>query len=155
MIVSNMPLGMVVVKMLKSMFKILEVRAAEQTNVKLTMTQFGLLFAISEEKEEVFLKDMAEKMGKDKSAILRMIDLLEKKEFIRRVVDQNDRRKNQLLVTKKGERIIAEFLEIELKLNSEIQDGLSEADIQTFYKVVNHLKIKSEQLRVSDEIGLI
>jgi len=153
--VSNMPLGMVVVKMLKSMFKILEVRAAEQTNAKLTMTQFGLLFAINAEKEEVILKNMAEKMGKDKSAILRMIDLLEKKEFICRVVDQNDRRKNQLLVTKKGERIIAEFLEIELKLNSEIQDGLSEADIQTFFKVVNHLKIKSEQLRVSDEIGLI
>lgn len=150
-----MPLGMVVVKMLKSMFKILEVRAAEQTNAKLTMTQFGLLFAINAEKEEVILKNMAEKMGKDKSAILRMIDLLEKKEFICRVVDQNDRRKNQLLVTKKGERIIAEFLEIELKLNSEIQDGLSEADIQTFFKVVNHLKIKSEQLRVSDEIGLI
>lgn len=143
---TNAPFGTAVIGMLKSIFWVLEIRAAEQINIKLTMVQFGLLFSISEEKEEVILKDIAEKMGKDKSSILRMIDLLEKKELVRRVVDQNDRRKNQLLVTKKGERYITEFLEIELKLNREIQEGLSDADIQTFYKVVNHLKTKSEQL---------
>jgi MarR family transcriptional regulator for hemolysin len=143
---TNIPLGTTVIGMLKSIFRVLEIRAAEQINIRLTMVQFGLLFSISEEKEEVILKDMAEKMGKDKSSILRMVDLLEKKELVRRVVDQNDRRKNQLLITKKGERYITEFLEIELKLNREIQEGLSDADIQTFYKVVNHLKTKSEQL---------
>jgi MarR family transcriptional regulator, transcriptional regulator for hemolysin len=143
---TNIPLGTAVIGMLKSIFRVLEIRAAEQINIRLTMVQFGLLFSINEEKEEVILKDMAEKMGKDKSSILRMVDLLEKKELVRRVVDQNDRRKNQLLITKKGERYITEFLEIELKLNREIQEGLSDADIQTFYKVVNHLKTKSEQL---------
>lgn len=63
-------------------------RAAKQTGLKLTMPQFVLLFKISEEKEEVTLKDMAEKLGKDKSAILRMIDLLEKKELVRRAVEK-------------------------------------------------------------------
>jgi len=144
---SEKPLGMVVVGMLKSMFRVLEGRVTGKTQIKLTMAQFGLLFNISEEKEEVILKDMAEKMCKDKSAILRMIDLLENKELVRRVVDQNDRRKNQLLVTKKGERVIADFHDIELALNREIQDGLSDADMQTFYKVVNHLKEKSDQLK--------
>jgi MarR family transcriptional regulator, transcriptional regulator for hemolysin len=143
---SNVPLGLIVVRTLKSMFRVLEIRASEKTDMKLTMGQFGLLFSISEEKDEVILKDMAEKMGKDKSAILRMIDLLEKKELVRRVVDQNDRRKNQLLVTKKGERIICEFQEIELELNAELQEGLTEAEMQTFYKVVNHIKVKSDQL---------
>ena len=140
----KMPLGMIVVNMLKPMFCVLEIRAAKQTDIKLTMPQFVLLFKISEEKEEVTLKDMAEKFGKDKSAILRMIDLLEKKELVRRAVDQNDRRKNQLLVTKKGERLIAEFREIESELNSELLEGLSDADMETFYKVANHIQIKSE-----------
>ena len=149
---SKMPLGLVVVKMLKPMFCILEMRAAKQTDIKLTMPQFVLLFTISEEKEEVILKDMAEKLGKDKSAILRMIDLLEKKELLRRVVDQNDRRKNQLLVTKKGERLIAEFRNIEFELNCELLEGLSDADMQTFYKVVNHIKVKSDQLKIATAI---
>ena len=148
----KMPLGMVVIKMLKPMFRVLEFRASKQTNIKLTMAQFGLLFAISEEKEEVILKDMAEKMGKDKSAILRMIDLLEKKELVRRVVDLNDRRKNYIMVTKKCERLIAEFRNIELELNSELLEGISDADMQTFYKVVDHIKIKSDQLCLISKI---
>ena len=143
----KMPLGMVVVKMLKPMFCVLEMRAARQTDLKLTMAQFVLLFTISEEKEEVILKDMAEKLGKDKSSILRMIDLLEKKELLRRVVDQNDRRKNQLLVTKKGERFIAEFRNVELELNMELLEGLSDTDMQTFYKVLNHITVKADQLK--------
>ena len=143
----KIPLGMVVVKMLKPMFCVLEMRAAKQTDLKLTMAQFVLLFTISEEKEEVILKDMAEKLGKDKSAILRMIDLLEKKELLRRAVDQNDRRKNQLLVTKKGERLIAEFRNVEFELNSELLEGLSDTDMQTFYKVLKHITVKADQLK--------
>ena len=143
----KMPLGMIVVNMLKPMFCVLEMRAAKQTGLKLTMPQFVLLFKISEEKEEVTLKDTAEKLGKDKSAILRMIDLLEKKELVRRAVDQNDRRKNQ-----KGERLIAEFREIESELNSELLEGLSDADMETFYKVANHIQIKSEQLKIATQI---
>ena len=149
---SKMPLGLVVVKMLKPMFCVLEMRAAKQTDIKLTMPQFVLLFTISEEKEEVILKDMAEKLGKDKSAILRMIDLLEKKELLRRAVDQNDRRKNQLLVTKKGERLIAEFRNVEFELNCELLEGLSDADMQTFYKVVNHITVKADQLKIATAI---
>jgi MarR family transcriptional regulator, transcriptional regulator for hemolysin len=148
----KMPLGMVVIKMLKPMFRVLEMRASKQTNVKLTMAQFGLLFAINEEKEEVILKDMAEKMGKDKSAILRMIDLLEKKELVRRVVDLNDRRKNYIMVTKKCERLIAEFRHVELELNCELLEGISDADMQTFYKVVEHIKAKSDQLCLVSKI---
>ena len=147
-----MPLGMVVIKMLKPMFRVLEFRASKQTDIKLTMAQFGLLFAISEEKEEVILKDMAEKMGKDKSAILRMIDLLEKKELVRRVVNLNDRRKNYILVTKKGERLIAEFRQVELELNCELLEGISDADMQTFYDVVDHIKAKSDQLCLISKI---
>lgn len=150
--VLKIPLGLVVIKMLKPMFCVLEMRAAKQTDMKLTMPQFVLLFTINEEKEEVILKDMAEKLGKDKSAILRMIDLLEKKELVRRVVDQNDRRKNQLMVTKKGERLIAEFRKIESELNSELLEGLSDADMETFYKVTNHIQIKSEQLKIASTI---
>ncbi|MDP4238915.1 MAG: MarR family transcriptional regulator [Bacteroidota bacterium] len=149
---SNIPLGMTIIKFLKPMFRVLEIRAAKQTDIKLTMAQFGLLFTISEEKEEVILKDVAEKMGKDKSAILRMIDLLEKKELVRRVVDSTDRRKNHIIVTKKGEQFIVEFREIELKLNNELQEGLSVNDMKTFYKVVDHLKVKSDQLYLISKI---
>jgi len=146
---TNIPLGMVVVRMLKAMFRVLEIRVNEQTGIKLTMSQFGLLFAINEEKDEVILRDIAEKMGKDKSSTLRMIDILQKKELICRVVDQNDRRKNKLLITAKGEKLIDDFRKTELKLNDELQGGLSIDDMMTFYKVLDHLKIESDKLFTS------
>lgn len=140
---------MVVFGMLKPIFRIIESRTHERFGIKLTMAQLALLHTISRETDEVILKDVADKMVKDKSSVVRMVDQLEKKELLRRVVDQNDRRKNLLFITKKGERIIAEFLEIELQLNQELQTGLSTADLDAFYRTISHLKHNAEQIKIN------
>lgn len=137
---------MIIGKMMNVMFRVLKKRTNEQTDAKLTLEQFGLLYAISQEENEVIQTEMAEIMGKDKSAILRMIDSLEKKELARRVVDQNDRRKNRIMVSKKGERAIEQWLKVEFNLIDELVAGVDETDMQTFYKVINHIKSNAEKL---------
>jgi MarR family transcriptional regulator, transcriptional regulator for hemolysin len=137
---------MVMIKMIHEVFRALKKRISEQTEAKLTGEQFGLLYAISRKAEEVTQKDMAELMCKDQSAILRMIDLLEAKELLRRVVDKTDRRKNQIMVTKKGERAIELYLEIEFQLTEELQQGLSQAELDMFYKVIHHIQTRAKQL---------
>ena len=140
------PFGMIVNKMILEFFQALKKRTGEQTEDRLTIDQFGLLYAISLEEDEVIQKDMAETMGKDKSAILRMIDTLEEKELVRRVVGRADRRKNNIMVTKKGERIIGQYLKIEFELTEELQQGLSKSELDTFYKVIEHIRNKAKQL---------
>ncbi|HNW98886.1 MAG TPA: MarR family transcriptional regulator [Bacteroidales bacterium] len=142
----NIPLGMIICRMMHEMFRVLKKQAFEQTEIKLSLEQFGLLHTINMKSEDVIQNDMAKMMGRDKSSILRLIDSLEEKELVRRVVDKNDRRKNYLMVTKKGEKIIEQYLEIEFKLVKELQDGLSKSDIETFYKVINHIKSNAEKL---------
>jgi MarR family transcriptional regulator, transcriptional regulator for hemolysin len=142
----KLPLGMVVARMLHEMFRVLKKRTGEKAEIKLTIEQFGLLYAIHMKNEDVIQQDMADIMGKDKSAIYRVIDSLEEKELVRRVVDKNDRRKNFLMVTKKGKVVIEQYLEIEYKLIDELQEGLSKTDIDKFYFVVNHIRNKAEQL---------
>jgi MarR family transcriptional regulator for hemolysin len=88
---------------------------------------------------------MADMMGKDKSTILRLIDSLEAKELVRRVIVTKDRRKNYLMVTKKGEGVIKQYMEIYSKFINEIQQGLTESELKIFYKVVNHFKSKAEK----------
>ncbi|BDX38356.1 hypothetical protein CYCD_17110 [Tenuifilaceae bacterium CYCD] len=75
------PFGMIVGRMMHAMFRVLRNRTNEQTEAKLTIEQFGLLFAISKQKNDIIQKDVAGMMGKDKSAILRMIYSLEKKDW--------------------------------------------------------------------------
>jgi len=142
----KLPLGMIVGRMMHEMFRVLKKRTGEMAEIKLTIEQFGLLHSINMKNEDVIQQDMADIMGKDKSAIYRIIDTLEEKELVRRVVDKNDRRKNFLMVTKKGEAVIEQYLEIEYKLIKELKEGLGKSDIDTFYSVVNHIRNKAEKL---------
>jgi len=137
---------MILAPMMNEMFRVLKRRTSSQTDMKLTIEQFGFLFAIKEKKDEVIQKDMAEILGKDQSAILRTVDALQKKDLIRRVTGTNDRRKNFLMVTKKGERVIDQYLNIEFQLNEELLVGLTDSDLDAFYKVVEHVKNRAETL---------
>lgn len=137
---------MLVGRMMKEFFRIMKKRSEDQTEEKLTIEQFRLLKVISLEPDEVIQKDIAEILGKDKSAILRMVDCLESRELLRRVVDINDRRKNRIMVSKKGERAIEQFVKVELQLTNELMDGLDDADIEAFLRVIEHIQAKAQQL---------
>jgi MarR family transcriptional regulator, transcriptional regulator for hemolysin len=145
MIIQDKPFAMQVGKTMQELFRVLKKRTGEQTEAKISIEQFVLLYRINLEQDEVIQNDMAGIMGKDKSSILRMIDCLENKDLVRRVVNINDRRKNHIMVTKKGERVINQHLETELELMKELQEGLTENDMEMFYKVLNHIRNNAEK----------
>ena len=53
-------------------------------------------------KKDMIQQDIAEIMDKNKSAVLRSIDILEQKGFVKRVIAQGDRRKNIITLTDTG-----------------------------------------------------
>ncbi|NWJ50552.1 MAG: MarR family transcriptional regulator [Bacteroidetes bacterium] len=142
----KLPLGVVVAKMNREMFRVLRKRFYESSETKLTIEQFGLLFAISNNEEDVVQQDMANFFGKDKSSILRLIDTLEEKELIQRIIDSQDRRKKCLFVTDKGSEVIKQYLDIEFGLLDELQMGLTKSDMDTFYKVVQTIQKNAKEL---------
>ena len=89
---------------------------------------------------------MADMMGKDKSAILRLIDSLEEKDLVRRVADIKDRRKNYLMVTKLGYRVIEQYMKIADDMMVVIQEGLSQEEIDTYHRVVSHITNKAKKM---------
>ena len=140
------PFGMAIGSMMREVIRLLKTRISEEADIKLTMEQIGLMFAIYNTKEEVIQQDLACSMGKDKSAILRTLDTIETMELVKRVSDTTDRRKKYLILTKKGETVIEQCLEIELELTTKLQEGLSNEEITTFYKVVNHIKTNAKTM---------
>jgi len=137
---------MAIGSMMREVVRLLKKRITEQAEIKLTIEQIGLLLVISMHKEEVIQQELACSMGKDKSAILRTIDMIEAKDLVKRVSDTADRRKKYLMITKKGERVIEQYLTIEHELTNLLQSGLSEEDITVFYKVVDHIKTNAKAL---------
>jgi MarR family transcriptional regulator for hemolysin len=129
-------------KMMHEVYRVFKKRSDEltQVEIKISAEQFSLLYAITTKAEDVIQKDMAEMMGKDKSVILRLIDSLEEKELVRRVPDIKDRRKNYLMVTKTGYRVIDQYMKVVYDMMEELQQGLTQSEIDNFHKVVGHLK---------------
>lgn len=142
----NLPVGFIIGGMMRAMFRVLKRRTFELTETKLTIEQFGLLFNIKREGDDIIQKEMADIMGKDPSSMLRMIDSLEKKELIKRVVDVNDRRKNKILITQKGEKTIEQYLKIEIELSNELINDIPASDLEAFHRVINHIKNKAEKM---------
>lgn len=137
---------MVVGRMMHEMFRVLRIRASETSDVKLTGEQFGLLHVINMKNETCVQQDLANMMGKDKSAILRLIDSLEEKKLVVRVVDSTDRRKNCLHVTDFGKEIIKQYIEMEGIISKEFTAGISDEDMDTFYRVIASIRTNAEQL---------
>lgn len=131
---------------LVEMFHAIRKRIRDQTEVKLNITreQFKLLRAIDQAKEEAIQKDMADMIGKNKSTILRLLDSLEAKGLVRRVADTKDRRKNYLMVTKKGKEIIKQYEYILKQIVEDLEQGLTASELNTFYKVAAHFKSRAE-----------
>lgn len=134
--------------LIRDLFHLFTKRIEQQTlePVKITHEQFALLYAISNRKEEVIQQDMAEMMKKDKSVVLRIIDSLEEKDLIRRVVDKKDRRKNCLMITKVGARVISNCQAIGKQLVEEIHQGIDEEDLKVFFKVIKQLTENTNRL---------
>jgi len=138
--------GMALGGMMREVVRLLKKRISDQADIHLTMEQIGLLLIIYTSQDEVIQQELACTLGKDKSAILRTIDVVEEKDLIKRVSDTTDRRKKYLMITKKGERVIDEYMKIELQLTTELQQGLTEEDMNIFYKVVNHIKTTAKAI---------
>ena len=134
--------------LIRDIFRVFMERINERMGdeVKLTHEQFAVLFHISEMDDEVTQQEMAERMKKDKSVILRMVDVLEEKNLVRRVTDPNDRRKNCLMLTKSGTRLIEGYKAIGLEIIDQIHEGIDGNDLDTFYRVIGQLRTNTNHI---------
>lgn len=136
---------MVVGRMLGRMGKVFK-RELNEAQIDITLEQLGLLHAISENEQDVVQQDMADIMNKDKSAILRLIDSLEKKGLVVRSIDPQDRRKNLLFVTEQGMAVLVKIGGVAAQINPKFVENISQADLDTFFAVAEKIKQNAERL---------
>ena len=146
----ELPLGMIVSGMMKQFFRILRKRIHEFDSDS-TIEQMGILHAIKSKQEDMIQQNMADLLGKDKSSILRSIDLLEKRGLLHRIKDPNDRRKNIISLSESGKEKLHQHFEMERKLTDSLIEGINEAELKNFYAVISRIKDNAERLSESKE----
>jgi MarR family transcriptional regulator for hemolysin len=139
------PLGLTIGPMLSAVMRPIKA-ILKQEGIPYSIEHLVLLKITRECKDTVVQQDLAEKMGKDKSMILRIVDILENDGLLRRIVDPNDRRRNILEVTYLGNQFINRFQEIELMISTELLKNLTDEEIESFFSVVEKIKTNAEKL---------
>jgi DNA-binding MarR family transcriptional regulator len=118
-------------------------RAIKKNGIEATVEQWGLL-NIVKESPGIIQNDIAGKSMKDKTNVTRMLDLLEKNQYIERRNDRNDRRLYRIYITEKGESLLKELVPIALSTNEKATYGLRKDELKTFteilYKIYNNTR---------------
>ena len=127
-------------------FRKVVVKRFQERETELTLEQFSILIKVGEEGDTTQTA-IAGSVGMDKSAVLRIVDVLEEKKFIERVSDNEDRRKKTLEVTKKGKAKIEALGVLFSSIVEEISIGVKEADMKSFMKTLGKLKENAEQIQ--------
>lgn len=136
-------LGFMIVHTGKLLLKTINVTFAGISR-EITFEQMGVLYFISRNtgKKDMIQQDIAEIMDKNKSAVLRSIDILEQKGFVKRVIAQGDRRKNIITLTDSGKAVIDKMHEIFLGQDNVLKEGISEEELKTCMEVLCKIQRK-------------
>lgn len=114
-------------------------------SLDLPADSFRLLMVI-DYRGEVTQQDLADFMNKDKSAIMRLLDVMEEKELVLRSMDEEDKRKNIIAITKKGKEFLKEIILKERKMFKELGSGITAADMIIFNRVLFQIRENAKLL---------
>ena len=100
----------------------------------------AILYFISRSSgKDVIQRDTAELMDKNKSAIIRSIDILEQKGYVKRVQVPGDSRKSVQEITESGAMVIYKMHEIFLRQDAVLTDGIDETSLETCMGVLSEV----------------
>lgn len=110
----------------------------EKASVQLTIEQYFLLNILNSE-EGLILKELAETVDRDKSAVLRHINSLEKNQFVARATDPSDKRRKVIYITRPGMRALKEAQELDKQIDNKISRSVSDKELKVFENVLSDL----------------
>lgn len=127
-----------IIHLLDTQMKAALQRAFQSKGLDLTPEQWGLLNRLWET-EGIHQSILAERTGKDRHNITRILNLLEKKGLTRRVPDPDDRRRYKIYLTEPGRELKRKLPPIVIELLEKCLEGLTQKDLQDLERIHKHI----------------
>ncbi|MGL4935857.1 MAG: MarR family winged helix-turn-helix transcriptional regulator [Cetobacterium sp.] len=105
----------------------------------ITPEQWVVLKELSNE-DKISQNEISLRVGKDKNNIKALIDKLEKKEYLIRQQDTNDKRAFLIILTDKAYLLIEELKDIDKAFNEEISQNLNQSDLEQLKLLLDKFK---------------
>ena len=111
-----------------------------QGEADITIDQWGILRLLFEHDEPMNQTQIAELVIKDTPSTSRILDLLCKKQLAERKPNKNDRRKFDIVLTKKGSQTVRKVSPIVDTIRKDIFRGLSKRDFEELDRIISKIE---------------
>ncbi|MBO6057998.1 MAG: MarR family transcriptional regulator [Bacteroidales bacterium] len=111
----------------------------QENGINITPEQY-LVMDILWEKSSISQQNIADIIQKDKNSVTKIIDSLEKKNLVIRVVDKNDRRINKIELTEEGSALEKITTEVAINFMNDVVKNIDTKDLDTFVNVMRQIK---------------
>ena len=108
----------------------------------ITIGQSFILLSLRE-RDGQNVKELAEKLAIDSSAITGLVDRLEKADLVERRADERDRRALRIHLTDKGAKSVGTMVKLGNQFNEGLKEGLSKSELaalEKFFLVIDKLE---------------
>lgn len=109
-----------------------------QYGVPLTPEQFMLIDLLWNQ-GEMSQQQLADQLQKDKNSVTKLVDAIERKGFVIRKQNVNDRRSNTLVLTEKAEILKPGAKEKGISILDKMLEGIDEKELRSFLATLNKI----------------
>ncbi|MBQ2187507.1 MAG: MarR family transcriptional regulator [Bacteroidales bacterium] len=141
----------VYVNILNSRIKKCFIDRLQQNGINVTPEQY-LVLDILWEKQSLSQQNIADLIQKDKNSVTKIIDSLEKKNLVNRVVDQRDRRINKIELTQEGLALEKITTEVAINFMNDTIKGIDNQDLDKFVEVMRRLKDNLDNIEATSNV---
>ncbi len=123
----------------------------QENGINITPEQY-LVMDILWEKPSISQQNIADIIQKDKNSVTKIIDSLEKKNFVKRVMDKNDRRINKIELTDEGFALEKITTEVAINFMNHTIKGIDNQDLDKFVEVMRRLKDNLDNIEATSNV---
>lgn len=134
----------VYVNILNSRIKKCFIDQLQKNGINVTPEQY-LVLDILWERPSLSQQNIADIIQKDKNSVTKIIDSLERKNLVKRVVDKRDRRINKIELTSEGLALEKITTEVAVNYMNEVIEGIDGKDLDKLVEVMRKLKNNLEK----------
>lgn len=129
----------VYVNILNSRIKKCFIDRLQENGINITPEQY-LVLDILWEKQSLSQQNIADIIQKDKNSVTKIIDSLEKKHLVKRVMDKKDRRINKIELTEDAIAMEKVATEVAIDFMNDAIKGIDNQELDNFVNVMRQIK---------------
>jgi DNA-binding MarR family transcriptional regulator len=120
-------------------YKIQVLAELKSQELELTFEQHVILHMLNSG-SDLIQQDIANQLQRDKSIIVRQVNGLLDKQYVVQLTNKQDKRKKNLILTKKGYDILTLTREISDRVSEKLLVGIDDHELQTFQNVLTKIR---------------